>query len=194
MESTLNRNDPCGCSSPLNGERFTRDSLRLHKVAPESDHSPEGAGRGGSTSDLGRPHRSGGKPHHSLTGPPEIEKEDAVGTDFGLPLVADYILKQGEHLEDPFYLDHPREGGRQKGDGHARYDDDEEEMSVTHASFIPVFLFCHYVSLVGARSAISSWEQAQPKATYPPLAGFWSRRSVKTATHFVLEEADSKRN
>jgi hypothetical protein len=52
-----------------------------------------------------------------------------------LTLVTDYILKQGKQLEDPLYLDHPRKGGRQKGDGHDRYDQDDEKLSLTHASF-----------------------------------------------------------
>jgi hypothetical protein len=49
-------------------------------------------------------------------------------------LVADYILKQREYFEYPLDLEQPGEECGQKGDGHDRYDQDDEELSLTHAS------------------------------------------------------------
>jgi hypothetical protein len=48
-------------------------------------------------------------------------------------LVADYILKQREYFEYPLDLEQPREGRCQKGDGHDRYHQDDEELSLTHS-------------------------------------------------------------
>ena len=64
---------------------------------------------------------------------------------FSRGLVADYLLKQGEYFKYALDLEQPREGCRQKGDGHDRYHQDDEELSLTlFPSFFTLFSSCQY--------------------------------------------------
>jgi hypothetical protein len=86
-------------------------------------------------------------------------------------LVADYILKKREYVEYPLDLEQPREGCGQKGDGHDRYHQDDEELSLTHS-----FLF--------SRSSL-------PANTEVLVLSSKRVRSLLGRSHLATREADS---